>query len=149
MACPGQSCRVTMQGMLDDFSKAALVLIGHGASENAESAQPVLIQAAELRRRRRFARVLEAFWKQEPQLLHVVADVSEPEIFLVPLFISEGFFTEEVIPKALGLLTDSKQGFSRVIRRGQRTWYYCRPIGSHTGMTGILLSRAEGVVQQF
>jgi sirohydrochlorin cobaltochelatase len=135
--------------MLDDFSKAALVLIGHGASDNAGSAQPVLQQAAELRRRRRFARVLEAFWKQDPQLLHVVAEVSEPQIFLVPLFISEGFFTEVVIPKALGLNEGSKPEFPRVISRGQQTWFYCRPVGSHPGMTGILLSRAASVVQQF
>ena len=52
----------------DDFSDAALVVLGHGTDLNAASAAPVFQHAAELRRRHLFAEVREAFWKQEPQI---------------------------------------------------------------------------------
>ena len=74
----------------DNFSDAALVLLGHGSTKNDDSSAPVYQHAAELRRRNLFAEVREAFWKQEPQIKNVLADISEPEIFIVPLFISEG-----------------------------------------------------------
>ena len=74
----------------DDFSDAALVVLGHGTELNERSAAPVFQHAAELRRRRLFAGVREAFWKQEPQIKTVLAGLSAPRIFIAPLFISDG-----------------------------------------------------------
>ena len=50
-----------------------------------------------------FAEVREAFWKQEPQIKKVLAEISAPRVFIVPLFISEGYFSTEVIPTGTGL----------------------------------------------
>ncbi len=86
----------------DDFSDAVLVVLGHGTELDAASAAPVFQHAAELRRRRLFAGVREAFWKQEPQIKMVLAEISAPRIFIAPLFISEGWFAGEVIPRELG-----------------------------------------------
>src|SRR5580765_5337750 len=86
----------------ENFSDAALVVLGHGSTKNAESSAPVYQHAAELRRRNLFAEVREAFWKQEPQVKNVLADIAEPRVFIVPLFISEGYFSSDVIPHALG-----------------------------------------------
>jgi len=85
-----------------DFSDAALVVLGHGSTKNAGSAAPVFQHAAELRRRKLFAEVREAFWKQEPKIGDVLQSISASRTFIVPLFISECYFSEEVIPKALG-----------------------------------------------
>ena len=74
----------------DDFSDGALVLLGHGTTQNENSAAPVYQHAAELRRRGIFAEVREAFWKQEPQVKQVLASISASRVFIVPLFISEG-----------------------------------------------------------
>ncbi len=87
-----------------DFSDATLILIGHGSTTNEQSAAPVYQHAAELRCRKIFAQVLEAFWKIEPKIGDVLKQVSAPRIFVVPLFISEGYFTEEAIPHELGLV---------------------------------------------
>ncbi len=84
------------------YSEAALVLLGHGSTLNAESGAPVFQHATELRRRRLFAEVYEAFWKQEPQVKQVLAKPTAPRVFIVPLFISEGYFSEGVIPRELG-----------------------------------------------
>jgi sirohydrochlorin cobaltochelatase len=86
----------------ENFSDAALVILGHGTTLNDESAAPVLQHAAELRRRKIFAEVREAFWKQEPQVRTVLAEITAPRIFIVPFFISEGYFSTEIIPKELG-----------------------------------------------
>ena len=84
------------------FQDAALVVLGHGTALNDGSALPVFQHAAELRRRRLFAEVREAFWKQEPQIKTVLAEIKAPRVFIVPLFVSEGYFASEVIPRELG-----------------------------------------------
>ena len=91
-----------MRVQTDNFSDAALVVLGHGTELNADSAAPVRQHAAELRRRKIFAEVREAFWKQEPQIKTVLAEISAPRVFIAPLFISEGWFASEVIPRELG-----------------------------------------------
>ena len=83
----------------EDFSNAALAVLGHGTELNERSAAPVFQHAAELRRRKIFAEVREAFWKQPPQIRNVLAEISAPRIFIAPLFISEGYFASQVIPR--------------------------------------------------
>jgi sirohydrochlorin cobaltochelatase len=133
----------------DDFSDAALVLAGHGSTLNADSAVPARRHAGELRRRGIFAHVREAFWKQEPFLSQATLGVSAPRVFVVPLFISDGFFTGEVIPRELGFCRAGETHFSRVQRRGGQTFYYCGPVGTHPRMTELLLARARDIVEKF
>jgi sirohydrochlorin cobaltochelatase len=125
------------------FSDGTLVLVGHGSTMNAESSAPVYQHAAELRRRGLFAGVCEAFWKQEPDVRQVLAGLSTPRVFIVPLFISEGYFSTRVIPRALGF--DDRL----TLRTQHSTVYYCKPVGTHESMAGVLLARARGVVRQF
>ena len=135
--------------MSDDFSDAALVLAGHGSTLNADSATPVCQHAQELRRRGLFAQVREAFWKQEPFLARVMREVFAPRVFVVPLFISEGYFTGEVLPRELGLCREGESHFSRVQARAGQTLFYCGPVGTHPSMTEVLLARAREVVERF
>jgi sirohydrochlorin cobaltochelatase len=132
----------------DSLTNSALVLIGHGSTLNAESATPVYQHAAELRRRSLFAEVLEAFWKQEPRISLVMAQVKARRVFLVPLFISEGYFTEDAIPRALGFQQEKAGNFSRQLQRGNQTYFYCRPLGDHPSMTELILARAREVIQR-
>ena len=131
----------------ENFSQAALVLLGHGSTKNVDSSAPVFQHAAELRRRNIFSEVREAFWKQEPQIQTVLPTLTAPRVFIVPLFISEGYFSENVIPQALGFnLTDDPQ--SRFTFHASRFTHYCRPVGTHESMTNVLLARAREVVEQ-
>ena len=127
----------------DEFTDAALVVLGHGTEQNADSAAPVYQHAAELRRRKIFTEVREAFWKQEPQVQKVLAELSTPRVFIAPLFISEGYFASEVIPRELGFAKPS------TLDPRPSTWIYCRPVGSHDSMTGVILSRAREIVEKF
>jgi len=130
---------VSMDGLQD----ATLVILGHGTTQNAESAAPVYQHAAELRRREIFAEVREAFWKQEPQIKNVLANLKAKRVFIVPLFISEGYFASEVIPKELGFT----HGFN--LNTEHCTVTYCSPVGTHDSMTNVLLSRAREVVEEY
>ena len=128
---------------IEDFSDAALVVLGHGTTQNENSAAPVFQHSAELRRRGIFAEVREAFWKQEPEIKKVLAAVSAPRIFVAPLFVSEGYFAGRVIPRELGFLEQS------TLNSELSTVFYCQPVGTHDGMAEVILSRAAEVVSTF
>ncbi len=132
----------------NNFSDAALVLVGHGSTLNADSSAPTYQHADELRRRRLFAQVVECFWKLEPPVCGVLRGVFTPRVFVVPLFISEGYFTEEVIPRELGLCAPGQKEFARMQQRGAQTIHYCGPVGTHDSMTGVLLARAREVMER-
>jgi sirohydrochlorin cobaltochelatase len=120
------------------FSKSALVIVGHGSTVNPDSSTPTLDHAREIRRRGVFAEVACCFWKEQPSMRDILRNVESEEVFVVPNFISEGYFTQSVIPRELGL-----EG--PVTHRGNRTIHYCEPVGSHVRMTDALLRRAKDV----
>ena len=127
----------------DSLADATLVILGHGTEQNEDSAKPVQLHAEELRRRNVFAAVREAFWKQNPQIKTVLAELATPRVFVVPLFISEGYFSEQIIPKELGLDEHRK------LISQSSTIHYCLPVGTHAAMTGVIQDRARGVVEKF
>ncbi len=124
------------------------MLLGHGSTQNTASAAPVFQHAAALRRRRLFAEVQETFWKQPPYVQEVLAQLAAPRVFIVPLFISAGYFSDEIIPRELGFDVGSDRA-SRTAHRAARTLFYCQPIGTHQSMTSVLLARAAEVVEAF
>ena len=86
-----------------------------------------------------FANVGCAFWKEEPSLrdaLFLFDPAEVREVYVVPNFISEGYFTQTVIPRELELN-------GRITKRSSgHIWKYCEPAGSHASMTDLLLRRA-------
>lgn len=131
-----------------DWTDAALVLVGHGSTRNAGSSTPLLQHADTLRSTGRFAQVLAGFWKEEPSLAAVLRGVFARRAFVVPFFISEGYFTEEVAPRELGFPPDGSGGFQRTMRVSGRTILYGRPVGLHERMTSVILARAREVVDK-
>jgi sirohydrochlorin cobaltochelatase len=118
---------------------AGLLIVAHGSTVNPDSSAPTLAHAAEIRRREVFADVECAFWKEEPSLrdaLFLFDPESVREVYVVPNFISEGYFTQTVIPRELELN-------GRITRRASgQVWKYCDPAGNHASMTDLLLQRA-------
>ncbi|HYR06992.1 MAG TPA: CbiX/SirB N-terminal domain-containing protein [Longimicrobium sp.] len=117
----------------------ALIIIGHGSHLNAESSAPVYAHAAAIRATGAFDEVRECFWKEEPSMREVFDLVEADEVYVVPLFISEGYFTEEVIPRELGLDGPAPS----VTRKLGKTIHYTRPVGTHPSMSRMILRRAE------
>ncbi|PYE54562.1 DR2241 family protein [Deinococcus yavapaiensis] len=122
----------------------SLVLIGHGSHLNSESASAVYRYAELLREKGTFDEVIEGYWKEEPSLRQVLRTVSFTDVTVIPMFISEGYFTETVIPRELGLGHQGpvpKDGIARVI--GGRTVRYTLPYGVHPAMSDVILDRAR------
>jgi sirohydrochlorin cobaltochelatase len=121
---------------------AALLIVAHGSTVNPDSSAPTMSHAAEIRRRKIFRDVECAFWKEEPSLrdaIFLFDPESIREVYVVPNFISEGYFTQTVVPRELELN-------SRITKRSNgQIWKYCEPVGNHPMMTELLLRRAREI----
>jgi sirohydrochlorin cobaltochelatase len=123
-----------------------LLIIGHGSTVNGDSGGTVHQHAAELRQRGIFADVRVAFFKIEPRIGPALADIRTPRIFVVPLFVSEGYFTRQAIPCELGLPAGSQDIMPCTVRINDRDVIYCHPVGTHPLMTEIILARAAAAL---
>jgi sirohydrochlorin cobaltochelatase len=121
---------------------SALLIVAHGSTVNPDSSAPTLAHAAAIRRRKVFADVECAFWKEEPSLrdaLFLFDSEVIREVCVVPNFISEGYFTQTVVPRELEMN-------ERITKRSNgQIWRYCEPVGNHPLMTELLLKRARDV----
>jgi len=117
---------------------SALLIVGHGSTVNPDSSTPTWEHAEALARRGVFGEVACAFWKEEPSLRQVLHAIDRDEIYVVPNFISEGYFTNTIIPRELELTGPVTERDGRVIK-------YCEPVGNHARMTELLLHRAAEV----
>jgi sirohydrochlorin cobaltochelatase len=118
----------------------ALVIVGHGSHLNEDSSLPVYEHAERIREGGEFDEVIECFWKEEPSMRHVMDLVESDEVYVVPAFISEGYFTQQVIPRELGL-------DGPLTRRGTRTIRYAGPLGTFEGMPDVILERVEDLMR--
>jgi len=121
--------------------RSALLIVGHGSTQNPDSSTPYFEHAEQIRRRGLFAEVHCCFWKEEPSLREASYLFDSDEIYVVPDFISEGYFTQDVIPRELQL-----SGPTTVVRG--KTFHYCLPVGVHPSMTGLILRRAKEVAPE-
>jgi sirohydrochlorin cobaltochelatase len=116
-----------------------LLIVAHGSTVNPDSSAPTLAHAAEIRQRKIFAQVECAFWKEEPSLRDAIF-LFDPhsicQVYVVPNFISEGYFTQTVVPRELELNGPTAK------RSNGQIWKYCEPVGNHPAMAELLLKRA-------
>jgi sirohydrochlorin cobaltochelatase len=117
---------------------SALLIVGHGSTENPDSSTPYFEHAEEVQSRGLFGEVHCCFWKEEPSMREARYMIESDEVYVVPDFISEGYFTQEVIPRELELDGPTTE------RHGKR-WHYTLPVGVHPSMTQLLLRRAREV----
>ena len=123
----------------------ALLIVGHGSTVNPDSSAPTLMHAAGIRSREIFVDVACGFWKEEPSLRDALFFFRDPairDVYVVPNFISEGYFTRTVIPRELELTGPETH------RPSGQIWKYCQPVGNHARMTELLLQRAHEVAPE-
>lgn len=71
---------------------------------------------------------------------HVLDTVESDEVYVVPAFISEGYFTQQVIPREFGL-----EG--PVTKKGSKTVHYAGPLGTFEKMADVILERVEDLMR--
>ena len=118
----------------------ALVIVGHGSHLNEDSSLPVYEHAARIREAGEYDEVVECFWKEEPSMRHVLDTVEAEDVCVVPAFISEGYFTQQVIPRELGLTGPVTQNDGKTVR-------YAGPLGTFEGMADVILERAGDLLE--
>jgi len=134
----------------------ALVIVAHGSHLNPGSSAPTFEHADTIRATGAFDEVREAFWKEEPHFREVLRTVAADELYVVPLFISEGYFTEQVIPRELRLEDwsvedwESPDGITATHATYEatdvdKTVHYAGPAGTHEAMSDVIVRRAESV----
>ncbi|MFB6127051.1 MAG: CbiX/SirB N-terminal domain-containing protein [Halolamina sp.] len=133
----------------------ALVIVAHGSHLNPDSSTPTYDHADTIRATEVFDDVETGFWKEQPHLREVLRTTEAEEVYVVPLFVSEGYFTEQVIPRELRLSgwdvedwdsdgLDADVATYEAEDTGQ-TVHYCGPVGTHESMTDVIVRRAESV----
>jgi len=134
--------------MVGDFSQDALILVAHGSTENASSSEPTRAMADFIRAQSIFSEVACAFKLEDPKIGEVTDLVNSRRIFVVPIAISEGWFTQEVIPFDLGLRLKDESKYSRAGTVRGKELIYCKPVGTHSLMTDIIIDKAVDVVRR-
>jgi len=118
---------------------SALLILGHGSTENPDSSQPTWDHAEAIDKAEHFGSVHCAFWKEEPSFRQIWPMIEEKEVYVVPNFISEGYFTRQVLPRELEI-------DGHTTRRDDQVIHYCDPVGIHDRMTDLLIQRAEEMI---
>jgi sirohydrochlorin cobaltochelatase len=135
----------------------ALVIVAHGSHLNPDASTPTYDHADTIRETGVFDEVKTSFWKEEPSFREVLRTVESEEVYVVPLFISEGYFTEEVIPRELRLEewdleewdSDGTSATHAIFEAADvdKTVHYCGPVGTHDAMSDVIIRRAETVTE--
>lgn len=116
----------------------ALILVGHGSARHPDSAAPILALADHLRRTGPWSEVAAVFMKQEPKLDQALDLVGADQVVVIPVFAGKGYYTDTLIPQAMGL-------DGPVTQRGGRVIHYTAPAGGHPRIPGLMACRADGV----
>ena len=80
-----------------------LIIAGHGSAKNLNARKPICHLVQALRERNLFDEVRCALWKEAPYFSQILDRMSAIEITVVPFFMSEGYYSETVIPREMGL----------------------------------------------
>ena len=135
----------------------SLLLLGHGSHLDQNSSKPVHAMADQLAALKHFRRVDVAFWKEEPAVSRWNDRYRKGEtVVAVPVFISDGYFTREVLPRELGLdgggaaaramVNQPAPTEGRDYRRANVHGIdlrYTRPVGAHSALAGVIRDRAN------
>jgi sirohydrochlorin cobaltochelatase len=119
-------------------TRRALIVAAHGSHRNPDSATPTYAHADAIRARGVFDQVREAFWKEAPSFRSVLRTVDADEAYVVPLFVSEGYFVDRVLPREFGLGVADVAG-----TEAEPRLTYTDPVGTHPRTTDVIAARAR------
>jgi len=116
------------------WRRATVVIVGHGATDEPQAAWSVVGHANALRAQGRFHGVIAGVLNGEPDAEAALGALDVPLVYLVPLFMSDGYFVRRLIPERLRLA-------GPITVRDGRTLCYCEPVGTHEGLADVIAAR--------
>mgnify|MGYP000350870635 CR=1 FL=1 len=120
------------------MTEQALVVAAHGSHRNPDSALPTLSHVEAIRDRGCFDQVRTAFWKESPSVRDVLRTIDAETAYVVPLFVSQGYFVDQVLPREFDLGVEDLAGESTAPEM-----VYTDPVGTHSAMTDVVAARAR------
>ena len=90
----------------------------------------------------RFGEVKALFMDEEPEVDDVTDYFESEDVVVVPLFIADGYHTQEDIPEDMGITEDYREGYDIPTEvEGHRIWY-AGAVGTEPLMADVVLERA-------
>jgi len=115
----------------------SMVILGHGTPKNPASGMNVYLQAERVRQQLPEEEILTSFIDEPPFVTDVWSLAKASRIFVVPLFIGNGWHVTETIPEDLGL-DDQFRG-----TKDGRELIMTTAVGTDPGLVDIILEIAE------
>ncbi len=114
----------------------ALLLIGHGSS--SELADDVLPYYVDLfKKLGDFDEVLACYLEKEPAVQGILSRIRAERVFVMPLFIAQGYHTRVTIPRALGISPPRCHVDGKEV-------LYLEPLGRSELIARLIKERVEG-----
>ena len=114
----------------------ALVIVGHGSQRNPGTRLPICEAVKRIKALGLYEEVRCGLWKEEPHISQTLDAIASDDITIVPFFISQGYYTEEVIPREMKLDGPVTHREGKVIR-------YTAPVGEHPCFSDLIVQRAK------
>lgn len=116
--------------------RPSLVLLAHGSEKETNARLAVEEHAERIRALGLFGRVACGFWKHPPSFLEALSACAGAPVTVVPMFMAEGYYTDEVIPREV-------EALAPIARLKGQAITVTRPIGTHERMADAILERAR------
>ena len=127
------------------WGEAALVLIAHGAQRDRNAARTIDRHAGRLRRRRLFAEVRTCLLRADPSPESVLAGLTAPVVYLMPMLMSDGYILREQIVRRLGLAGPETLQAAPGVSGAARRLILCPPVGEHPGLAAMIDRRVAAL----
>jgi sirohydrochlorin cobaltochelatase len=132
----------TVTGDPDVGEGSGFAVVGHGTERNENSAKAIEYHADRVRAMDRFDEVQALYMDEEPEVDDVTDYFESEDVVVVPLFVADGFHTQEDIPEDMGLTDDYRTGYDVPTEvDGIRIWY-AGAVGTEGLMADVVLERA-------
>ena len=131
-------------------SETSLLIVGHGTGLDDNSAEAARDQARKIAKAGVYAEVIAAFMEEPPLVAEWNTFTSQPNVAVVPFFISDGLHSRQDIPAMLGIRSGAEDAAGRAdfLHRGPhelhgRRLYYGAAIGTDAGFADIILDQVN------
>jgi sirohydrochlorin cobaltochelatase len=119
-----------------------LAVVGHGTERNENSAKAIEYHAERVGERDRFDEVRALFMDEEPEIDDVTEYFESDDIVVVPLFVADGYHTQEDIPEDVGLTDDYRTEWETPAAVDGHEVWYAGAVGTEALMAEVVLERA-------
>jgi sirohydrochlorin cobaltochelatase len=133
-----------------DPAQTSLFIVGHGTDLNDNSAQAAKREVERIAALGRYAEVKNAYMEEAPLIAKWDELSTQPNVVVVPFFISDGLHSYEDIPVLLGIADESLGAASvnakEVFKRNPysirgRNLYYASAIGTESHFADVILEQ--------